>query len=605
MSPSYEPAPTPLAAAVLADDIEKARREAAPDTVNSRDYSGATPLFYARSAEMVRLLADAGADIMALDHSGRNAVFSIAAADSAGALEELFGRMINTDAPDYSGVTPLFFAGPLTGRLLLDKGSDPNQKTLTGNTPLFSACAALVPLLLEKGADIDHRNNRGETPLFFALSAKRAEDAAALAEAGADVSAADDSGAAPLFPAIDAGAASVTLLLSRGADVNVTDGAGRTPLIYAAEKNVPMDVFSLILDKTADPGKKDGSGFSALYYSVSGGREDMTGALLEAGAKPDEKENLFVNLYLANDPACHLPLTRLLLEAGADPNHRSPAGSPLLFGVWFGEADTVRLLTESGADVKGDPEALFASVKRGGETLPVLLAAGGDPNARNADGISLLMLAAKYCPPDTAGALIGAGADPAAVSRADYTPLHGAAYNSRCAETAELLIGKGVPVAISAEGQTPLYIASMLNRPDMVRLLMAVGADPGAKSGEGKSLSKTCRDMGYEAVANVLEGKDTGEYDPKVSDKLRYEYIIRGVPTEFETACVVSCLQESLYNGMFDWESKDGDLCIHVISSMTQSKVNARMSGLAKSGIFRLEMKGREENTVVLSYIDI
>ncbi|MBR4748610.1 MAG: ankyrin repeat domain-containing protein [Abditibacteriota bacterium] len=604
-SPSYAPAPSPLVAAVLADDIEKARAEATPDNVNARDHSGATPLFYARSAEMVGLLTSVGADVMALDHSGRNAVFTIAQADAVPALEDLFGRVVNTDASDYSGMTPLFFAGPAAGRLLLDKGSDPNQKTLTGNTPLFSAVAAMAPLLLEKGAELDHRNNRGETPLFYALSAGRVDCAAALAEAGADVSAEDDSGAEPIFPAVLAGADAVAMLIGKGADANVTDGAGRTPLIYAAEKNAPMEVFALLADKTEDPGKKDGSGFSALYYAVSGGREDMTRTLLEKGARPDDRENLFVNLYLANDPACHLPLTRLLLDAGADPNHRSPAGSPLLFAVWFGEADTVELLIDKGAEVKGDPEAAFASVKRGGETLPLLLAGGADPNAKTGDGITLLMQAAKYCPPEIIAALTDAGADPAPVSKANYTPMHGAAYNSRSAETAELLIAKGVSVGISAEGETPVYIASMMNRPEMAAALMAAGADAGQKSGDGKTLARTCRDMGYEAVANALEGKAPGEYDPTISDKLRYEYVIRGVPTAFETACVVSCLQDSLYNGMFDWESKDGDLFIHVTSALTQSKVNSRMSGLSRTGIFRLEMNGRDENTVVLSYVDI
>ncbi|MBP5273838.1 MAG: ankyrin repeat domain-containing protein, partial [Abditibacteriota bacterium] len=504
-SPSFSPAQEGLFAAVAADDAEKAKALVSADTVNAADFGGASPLFYARSAGMAALLLDNGADIALRDHDGKTALFRISASDAAEAASELVKRGADVNAADYAGQTPLFGAGAEAGKILVENGADTEHKTLKGNTPLFSASPGLIGYLAEKGADLNARNRDGETPLYFALAEKRSGAALALMGAGADAGLKDNSGAGPVFPALLCGIEPLKALLDAGASVDEKDATGRYPLITCAEKNVGADVFKAVLEKTGDPNRKDGEGFSALYYAVCTGREDMAEALLAAGAKPDDGENLFVNLFLSPETEKQAGLARMLADAGADVNHASAAGTPLLFAVWFGTGEGVQALLEKGADAKSDVRAALMAAKTGkGDVLRLLLDAGADPRARAADGTTLLMFAAKYCAPADAALLLEKGADAAEANKAGYTAMHGAVYNGSHGEMIALLAEKGAAVGMAAEGQTPLYIAAVLNKPEAVAALGKAGADLKMKVGDKKTLRELCAETGCEAAAAAL-----------------------------------------------------------------------------------------------------
>ncbi|MBQ9359156.1 MAG: ankyrin repeat domain-containing protein [Abditibacteriota bacterium] len=599
-SPSYEAALSGLFKAVYEDDAEAAAAALTQETVNARDFGGRTPLFYAKSAGMVDRLASAGADLLALDHNGRTCVFSVCEADAVEALKALLERrLVNADPDDYAGQTPLFGAGPETAAVLLEKGAYPDHASLKGNTPLFSASGGAAEAIIKVGADLEHRNSDGETPLWFALSEKRAEDAIRLIKAGADVNAQNNGGSAPIFPALSCSDEAVKALLEAGAGLDVTDETGRTPLIAAAMAGAGEEIFAALLAGAGDPGRRDSAGFGALYYAVCGGREDMVKALLAAGVKPEDRDNLFANLYLCDNKACHLPVTGLLASAGADVNRRTPAGTPLLFAVWFSDKDTVAALLSAGA--APDNDAMLMAAKKGGETLALLAGAGGDAGAANSDGVTALMLAAKYGSPEDVELLLEKGADPAAVSKANYTPLHGAVYNPDAA-VAALLTEKGAAPGIAAEGQTPVYCAALMNRPDAVSVLVKAGAD--VKQPDGKPFAELCRELGYEGVCSALEGRDPGEYSKGVNEKYRYTFTVLAVPTLFEAKCVANAAEDAIYNGRTEWEYEDGVLTLTVESPLGLNKLYPRISGLARNGIFRLEGRERKENRVTLEYID-
>lgn len=121
--------------------------------------------------------------------------------------------------------------------------------------------------------------------------------------------------------------------------------------------------------------------------------------------------------------------TRLLLEAGADPDSRSKDG-PLLASKVADQPAIVRLFIEHGADLER-PEAmglrpLHAAIYNNGyqqacvaESVRLLLEAGAIPNAltatpegeKNPEGISPLMLAAQKGCYEAAEALLEGGAD--------------------------------------------------------------------------------------------------------------------------------------------------------------------------------------------------
>jgi hypothetical protein len=159
-------------------------------------------------------------------------------------------------------------------------------------------------------------------------------------------------------------------------------------LILASQYNKP-DLVKRLLQAGADPNSlPQGTGFSAADHAVRNGNRSMLRLLLDAGAKPQGPlfeavgdENLeMVELLLSyakqdfkRDPqyGSHLlgtaarasyhseKLTKILLDAGADPNVKPRhVGLPLQTAVTSHNPGVVRLLLEHGAD-PNDPRLQF------------------------------------------------------------------------------------------------------------------------------------------------------------------------------------------------------------------------------------------------------
>lgn len=164
-------------------------------------------------------------------------------------------------------------------------------------------------------------------------------------------------------------------LIARGADVNATDQRGLTPLMWASA-----------------------NGHAALA-------ED----LLRRGARPDARAasgDTALRLAAANG---FLDIVRLLLARGADPGARDAAETPGTVAAARGHAEIAALL-EQAATLGA---ALVQAVSEGQNALARQLLARGAPfNARNSDGASALMLAARSGDLGTIQFLLARGADP-------------------------------------------------------------------------------------------------------------------------------------------------------------------------------------------------
>ena len=125
-----------LEAAIEADDINLARKLASRGLGDptARDSSGNPVLHFAKSAEMVDALLDAGLDPNAAEPEGRTLLMRTRDIEIA--------------------------------RLLLEAGADPNARTRNGFTPLMTqgdAPAEMIEVLLEAGADVHAANDAGRT----------------------------------------------------------------------------------------------------------------------------------------------------------------------------------------------------------------------------------------------------------------------------------------------------------------------------------------------------------------------------------------------------------------------------------------------------------
>jgi ankyrin repeat protein len=257
-------------------------------------------------------------------------------------------------------------------------------------------------------------------------------------------------------------------LLDNGADVEARDAQGNTPLILASFHASP-ECVELLIDKGADVNAANGAGATPLIRAATD--YEKSRLLVAAGA------NVRVRTALGNTPlilaarrAGNSRTVQLLLERGANATERNDTGiSPVLSAAASGDVETVRLLLDVGANPDDFPKTnqpRAADVAAGFRTP--------------------LMWAAYHNDVRMVRLLLERGADP---NQSTYfgNPLSHACWGDSF-EAAELLIAQGANVnARDAVGDfTPLHWAAGTEspRPQLVRLLLANGADPNAAGGE-------------------------------------------------------------------------------------------------------------------------
>ena len=166
-----------------------------------------------------------------------------------------------------------------------------------------------------------------------------------------------------------------------------------------------------------------------------------------------------------------------------------------------------------------DPTGSHATIDRlgreiiRGDIAPVrdYLAAGGDANARNARGATLLHYAASADRLDLAEMLLDHRADvnarvmaPGDILGAGSTALDYAAANGY-ATLAKLLINRGANVyAAYASGRTVLHVAATNGRTEIVRLLLQRGADPNARDEDGSAPIDEAAWRGFHDIVALL-----------------------------------------------------------------------------------------------------
>lgn len=261
--------------------------------------------------------------------------------------------------------------------------------------------------------------------------------------------------------------AAVRRLIENGTAVNARDAEGNTALIVAALYARP-ECLDLLLKKGADANAANRAGTTALIRAATS--YDKARLLLDAGAKAHAQTALGnTSLMLAARRYGNSRTVKLLLERGADVGERNKFGvGPMLAGAASGDLETVRLLLDRGADPNDFPELRHRDAP---------LASGSR---------TPLMWAAYHNDVPMVRLLLDRGADPNKMI-VFGSPLSHACWHDSL-EAAELLIERGAKVDSRdpIANFTPLHWAASSESPraDLVKLLLAKGADPNAEGGQ-------------------------------------------------------------------------------------------------------------------------
>jgi hypothetical protein len=196
-------------------------------------------------------------------------------------------------------------------------------------------------------------------------------------------------------------------------------------------------------------------------------------------------------------------------------------GAALIAAIDHGDSAAVQRALESKPDLEPacDPYAIckpLALAASHGDLAMVkmLLAAGADPNGRNAYGDTAFMvvgdrLAAKGKPPTDLGAirtyLLRHGADPDQANDDGATVFTGSAAAGDV-DALELCLqrGGGINHQATKSGYTPLMAAAQFGQLGSVRWLLAHGGDARLKDSAGRTALQIAKAEKHDAVVTVL-----------------------------------------------------------------------------------------------------
>jgi ankyrin repeat protein len=321
--------------------------EKSTDVINAQDNDRETALHYAiiQKSEIATKKwlkhSDLNVDIKKKDHAT-----AVTALHLASKREEISSDLFN---------------------LILEKSTDINGQDNDGSAALHYAILgeseiATKELLKHEDMNVNMKNNKNVTSLHLAsMWTNIAVDLFNLIlEKSDDINSQDNDGSTALLWAIflKSEIAVKGLLAHNDVDVNIKNNRNETALSYASKwKDIPMDLFQIILEKSTEINAQDINGDTALYWAIIRQSKIVTKILLvhkdvDVNVKNDN-----------NDTALHwacfwwtdipVDLFNLILEKSTDINSQNTNGNTALhFAILFkSEIATKALLAHNDVDV--------------------------------------------------------------------------------------------------------------------------------------------------------------------------------------------------------------------------------------------------------------
>jgi len=450
-----------------------------PELVNTRDEFGNPPLHEAANwgnAETLRVVIAAGADVNATLESSRiTALEEAAGTGVVSKVQVLIEGGADVNARDRDGVTPLTAGigsgNPRMVEMLLKRGAK-----LTGNE-----MASLHNLM--ESEHFRNRDTMNEPATWRGgdldpirrtwIKAEDFEEITKLLFAqGVDISKPAGEDATQLHEAARFGQVGVARqLIVAGLKVNAKDPRGRTPLHEAVSAN-QLEMVEFLLSQGADVNAQDNAGQTPLHETAHCQYEELLKTV-----RGDTR------------------VAEMLLAKGADIDRADVQGwTPLHHARYYGNGNVAQLLLDKGAntqcatrdgftpDTIGSVREFFAAAAGGdGSKMAKLIEA--NPKLLNSrcvvGGTPLrdVVFSEAHYKSETGGLMLSVWRqDP--FRGAGWTALHEEVLDGR-EEIVKLLLAKGADVnaGTSEEGWTPLHVTCWTNSEPMLKILLDAGAD--------------------------------------------------------------------------------------------------------------------------------
>jgi len=248
------------------------------------------------------------------------------------------------------------------------------------------------------------------------------------------------------------------LLENTRIDPNQTNSQGNTPLHIAVQENQPEMMGVLLEDTRIDPNLTNNKENTPLHIATRSGHPELVSVLLAHNRvdrnKTDSTGNTPLHIAVLHD---NPRMIELLLTAGATATLKDGENrTPLYRAV---------IITPSAID------SIKALLKHGNV----------DPNEQDEQGNFLLHIAVANNKPEVIQALLKAGASRSSTNKQGLTPLFAAlkpSYPHIETINAFLDHAKHDLNQKDPQGNSLLHLAASKDRDDIIRALLASGADP-------------------------------------------------------------------------------------------------------------------------------
>jgi ankyrin repeat protein len=341
--------------------------------------------------------------------------------------------------------------------------------------------AEQVRTLLDRHADVNVRSEDGSTALLWAAHWNDLATAELLVRAGADVNAANDLRMTPLVQACTNGSGSlVALLLNAGAHPNTPVATGETPLMTCARSG-DVAAVRLLLGRGADVNAAEPTQHqTALMWAAAERHVDVVRTLIEARANLTAQTTLgFTALHFAARVG-DVATTELLLKAGVDVNIRAKRDSVPVRGAAAGGAG----FTTRGSSFPAAPRCLLPQSEAMFRLLCSCSSTAPTPTTTRL-GLRRLHWAAGTWENGLANPVYGfvdpIGGIPDREAKLQLIKsllAHGANPDLQMTVRPPTFGGTGTGGYNDAYGATPFIVAANAADVEVMRMLVAAGADP-------------------------------------------------------------------------------------------------------------------------------